>query len=781
MRMLIWSGTFLLSVAWTFLSCIFVPDPVAGLILLFAGLSLLCALKWGSSPRDARRALRFQLIAILIGAAYVPFPYNLGLWVLGLSLAVRLLAKYIPWPTGLAAGLHVAGMVLMIQAAAFPFYFKFAPFFRDLSVVADPLCQILNSIGADCAAAGNILYLQGAKTVFPVSITIEKMAFFEWVNLSLAGIAAILLFKASPRLKIICIMLVSGLAYMAVRLVAVILVFAATGLVSLFWNPWIIAGSYMPLVLLWMRLIKLDRILRPFSATAPPQEKATLPRSNVVIVSGFALGIVCMVAAWGFNDPGIVKNGRILIDENHSDWEWTTPIYNTKWFGMRSGYNYYCLFEYLNYHYPIERNFGPIDSSLLSNHDVLIIKMPTSPFAKSEISAITQFVSQGGGLFLIGDHTNVFGTSTYINPIAGQFGLKFNDDATHDLRTGELSIYQPPAMLPHPVVQHFNRFLFGSSCSLVVPWSVEDVILGYGLKSLEADYSRKNFFSENIDTPAMAFGQFFQSAGVKYGRGRVLAFTDSTVFSNFWLHIPGKPELLLGAVDWLNRSNRFHQINKSTLLLLGLLLVASSCYPAWKKGFTHANWLNLICVAVLALVGASVLFKHLDRNNYAQPQPREEFVTVSFDLNHSAIFLPITELTGIQENFHTFYVWTQRLGYVPKAATDMDKVLKDADTILIINPDRPFSGKHKRLIVDFVERGGNILLMDSALNVKSTANDISQLFGMKLAPAETCAPVFADINGRKIQTSGNALKISGGAAVLDDQQRMPDSLDWKER
>ena len=284
MRMIIWSGTFLLSAAWTFLSCIFDPDPIVGLILVFAGLSLLCCLKWDSFPLDAQQAPRLQLIAILIGAAYIHFPYNLGLWVLGLSLTIRLLAKYFSVPAGLAAGLYVAGMVLMIQAAAFPFYFKFAPFLRDLSVVADPVCQILKAMGADCAVTGNLLYLQGAKTVLPVSITIEKMAFFEWANLSLAGIAVILLFKSSHRLKSIFIMLVSGLGYMVVRLVAVILVFAATGQVSLFWNPWIIAGSYIPLVLLWMRLIKLDRTYRPISAIAPPHKKraaAPLKRSHL--------------------------------------------------------------------------------------------------------------------------------------------------------------------------------------------------------------------------------------------------------------------------------------------------------------------------------------------------------------------------------------------------------------------------------------------------------------------------------------------------------------------
>lgn len=60
--------------------------------------------------------------------------------------------------------------------------------------------------------------------------------------------------------------------------------------------------------------------------------------------------------------------------------------------------------------------------------DVLVFKTPTEPFTDEEVSTIERFVDQGGGLFLIGDHTNLFGMSTYLNKVAAPFRLAFRSD-----------------------------------------------------------------------------------------------------------------------------------------------------------------------------------------------------------------------------------------------------------------------------------------------------------------------------------------------------------------
>ena len=158
----------------------------------------------------------------------------------------------------------------------------------------------------------------------------------------------------------------------------------------------------------------------------------------------------------------------------------------------------------------------------------------------------TAWVGAGGGLFLIGDHTNVFGTSSYLNPLARRFGLRFRYDSTYDLPTLRVTLYERPELLAHPAVLEMPPFLFATSCTLEAPLLAGNVMVGYGLRALPVDYSKRVFFPDKEKEQDYPFGLFLQSASVRHGRGRVVAFTDSTVFSNFTMFLGGKPEYLSG-------------------------------------------------------------------------------------------------------------------------------------------------------------------------------------------------------------------------------------------
>jgi len=118
-----------------------------------------------------------------------------------------------------------------------------------------------------------------------------------------------------------------------------------------------------------------------------------------------------------FRDPGRIKTGRLLINEHGSDWEWTTEPMNTEVYNERTTYNYYCMAEFLKYYYDVGVNFEPLSPDVLKDVDVLILKVPTQPYQAAEIDAVANFVEQGGGLWVIGDHTNVFGSSSFLNPL----------------------------------------------------------------------------------------------------------------------------------------------------------------------------------------------------------------------------------------------------------------------------------------------------------------------------------------------------------------------------
>ena len=375
---------------------------------------------------------------------------------------------------------------------------------------------------------------------------------------------------------------------------------------------------------------------------------------------------------------------------------------------------------------------------------------------------------------MIGDHTNVFGTSTYINPLAKQFGLRFNYDATYDLKTGHLSIYKPPKLLPHPVAQYLPTFLFGTSCTLEAPLAAEEVIIGYGLKSLELDYSQKHFFSKLHYSTNMNFGLFLQSAALKYGKGRVLAFTDSTVFSNFWIFMPGKSELLLGSINWLNRKNYLPDNMNFTLLITGFLFIGTTCLLILKKrGFAEGVFI-ILCSVFLSLPLAIHSFQSLNSNNYPLLKPHTKFTKVCFELENSDFFLPILGLVKRPErSYHTFYVWTQRLGYVPMAMPKLQDALKNGDVVIIINPTKSFTGIKRNQILNYVNGGGKLILMDNSFNKNSTANEILKVFDMRIDMNPSKSSFFNDPSGRKIPTTQQSASIEGGESVLFTENKDP--------
>lgn len=54
-------------------------------------------------------------------------------------------------------------------------------------------------------------------------------------------------------------------------------------------------------------------------------------------------GAALVTWGWFWVDPGIQKEGTILIDEYYSDWEWSDVKLDTRLYGVQTVYNYYCL------------------------------------------------------------------------------------------------------------------------------------------------------------------------------------------------------------------------------------------------------------------------------------------------------------------------------------------------------------------------------------------------------------------------------------------------------
>jgi hypothetical protein len=536
------------------------------------------------------------------------------------------------------------------------------------------------------------------------------------------------------------ILMYSGLRFALMSVLAL-----ETGASSIVWDHTCTVLSWLPLAL----------ILKPpappygvpfLTGTSLPVKRLERRARRLVAVSTIPVlaGLSLAFACW-FNDPGYPKQGRVLIDETHANWEWTQEPFDTTAFGIRAEYNYYCLRDYLAHFHEVRTETREISCAMLDTVDVLIIKTATAPYTDSEIEVMARFVERGGGLLLIGDHTNLFGMSSYLNPIAVRFGMRFRLDDTFDLSTGGLSTYERPAFWFHPAIRNLKRFQFLTSCTIEGDLSMEPVMVGYGLGSEEADYGHRNFFGNIRYDLVDRFGLFVQAGARRYGKGRVLLFTDSTCFSNFCMFSPGKPELILGFVDYLNRRGaRYPHARLASLILSGAL--AGFSFGAARRMGRDSPGFGEIGIIVLAMFSLGT-FATARASALAYGPIREQvsLPTVLFDTKHSgASFFTYLGMPPDlrRQQFEEFYMCAQRVGLYPMAGSVADVRRYKPHAFVIVNPDRPFSRGEISRLAEYVSSGGKILLLDSVVNSGSTANQVLSSFGMRLALApETARPV----------------------------------------
>ncbi len=695
----------------------------------------LAVLSAGIGLRKARVTgfnLRWLLLLapLAVGLWLLPFPYSVPVVLLILTvvlLATSGFSESLSW-VGLPFGLTAT--VLLFQAAILPVLYIFASRVHEIPALTPLFYWLAKLFDPTVAFSEHCIVIHQVYDVYSFPVRLESLGFIPASLITIAGVVLLIASRRSLRSIASFIGIVVG--YSVFRYLLMIFLVVKFKTLTIFWLPLPTALSYAPLIVL---LIAWDYR----GATFP---KASIRLSWIGYRRTFgALGlitaaVICVVGLLAYHDPGTRKQGRLLIDELHSDWEWTTRKYDTEWYGRKSGYNYYCLADYLDHFYTVDVGTDSLLPDLLSKYDVVILKTPTSPYSQREIDALVEFVKRGGGLWLHGDHTNVFGISTHLNQLASRFGLRFRYDSTYDLMTMALSIFQAPPIFRHPTVAFLPTYLFATSCTMEAPLFSENMIIGYALKAMKLDYSKMGFFPEK-DEQNYGFGLFLQQGGIKYGKGRVALYTDSTCFSNFFMFIPGKPELALATVEWLNRTNRFAWLNKILFTFgLGLVLIAVVVVRSWDRS---AKLALALCGGILGFALAASVYDGYVRRCYPLPQPRRDYVHVAFEGEHSSFTLPTTGLTRTPEiSLHTFYVWTQRLGFFPSYEPALEEALRKGDLVVIGNPTEPFSQDELDAIITYLAAGGRLLIILDPINQEWAPAQLLGSLGLRLEePEET--------------------------------------------
>ncbi len=577
--MRIWLATALLACSWLFGLGYFDPVSWVAWVCALAAAVLLLGVTSVRFPRRVDRGLALLLLVPAVGMT--PLPYKSMPVLLFAGLALSLLPVPHASTRILARGSVLASMMLLPQSLVLWWYQSLTARSHELPHwLAGPLALALRWLGVEAVVDRATLVMCDTATTDRIAATWELLLDPATLCLVVGG-AALLAYRAyraravsrpgTAFVRSCTVLLLVTCAWVPLRLALLVSLVVQQQLradVTLFPNvgeilvsTWVHAGLVCVLAVILSRFVPVSR--RPVAGeravSMRPNERPSHAGRRAMLATALALAVFSATFAHFWTPVGERKAGRVMFVERHSTWEPTTEPYRTKVYGEAGSYNYAAVYEYCDQFYDMSRLLAdqPINATALAQCDILIIKTPTSRYAPEEVEAVVEFVQRGGSLLMIGDHTNVFNMNTYLNDMARRFGFTFRNDLLFRVGSPYKQTYQPPA-IAHPLLQHVPPMCFAVSCSIDPGWHVGSMVIrNVGLWNLPPAYQESNYHPQAEYRPYMQYGAWCQLWSMTFGSGRVLAFADSTLFSNFCVYQPGKTELFLGMLEWLNHASRW--------------------------------------------------------------------------------------------------------------------------------------------------------------------------------------------------------------------------------
>ena len=419
-----------------------------------------------------------------------------------------------------------------------------------------------------------------------------------------------------------------------------------------------------------------------------PSRQMVLPvagRGAAMLAAGAFVGLALTLSIQGSS-----KGGRVLIDDRFCGiWEPTARLLDEEWYGDFSTYSFTSLAEWLGKWFRVDVNTTrAYDDALLAGYDVLVLKTPERPIPGEEASAIERFVQGGGGLLLVGDHTNLLGMGTHLNSLSARYGIRFRYDSVSDGPTGGFVTCENPAFGRHVGSLHVDKIEFMTSCSLLISGAAEAVLAAENCRREPHDYASSSFFGRRGPHPEMGHGRTVLAATVRVGRGRIAAFTDSTVWSSFAIFSWDRDKLAMDLVRLLDRSvGRFEALRLSALAFA----VAFCSLLGLGMARTGLPVLALAC-GLTGYWGGLAASDALHRFAYPLRGPNAPVDEVRFLWVGGACAYPpvLGTPTSLEPGrcFDTLMVTVQRLGLVPRIAyTYGDDLLgPDARSLFVVAP-----------------------------------------------------------------------------------------------
>lgn len=670
--------------------------------------------------------------------------------------------------------IYLSLLTFILQSVGLWLYIEIFSRWRELTFLSPLFKVILKLFHISVTVSGGNLFLYGVADYVqtfspnPSNLGLIYLLMFVTGNLSLFFIT-----KDNQRvLKYFLVSLASIVIYLLLRVVFLLTLFInqEVGIPGVtwyyfayFWHP--IAGilTFLPWVFLQHLLLKKEI---PILYNLKHLCYKGIVLAHLKPALYLALSIILLLLTVFWIPSGKSKDGRVLFEEYYSDWSKSTRPIDEQWYSSASTYNYYTLRTYLNSYYNVTVNESPLEDVDLAQYDVMIIKIPTKPYPEKVIDKIVTYVRNGGGLWVIGDHTNVFGSTTYLNPLLRHFGLQLRYDGIYHNEHGSYNSIYTKNIFKHPIIYNVPVFLFATPCSLqVTNPRMRIVVPGLTTKAYALSYSNKNFFPDpKPDLNIFAGANTLLAAG-DFGQGRVAVFTDSTVFSNFFIYLPGKTELALSIISWLN--HRPPKVIIKLLIVLLHLFFGIKFTQSYKQIFNRKNLFWITLIALIISSSSIPVINLLNSLACKMPDEIRTTIKVGFVEKYSSFYLPYQEWRKQEKNnYNTFYIWGQRVGICSRYYFDLEKAIKESKALFMMLPKNEFTMGDLQEFDKYLRSGGKIFLFDHG-GEGSSANQFLENYKLRLIYQENGKGVVWDeITGISFQIPTPVGLIKGDGETL---------------
>jgi len=341
----------------------------------------------------------------------------------------------------------------------------------------------------------------------------------------------------------------------------------------------------------------------------------------------------------------------------------------------------------------------------LREADALILIFPDQPWAEGQLDRIWSFVRRGGSLLVLGEHTtrDRDGSSRF-NDVLGPADMRVAFDCATFAVGGWLQSYE--AMI-HPttvgIPDDRNQLGIVIGASLQAGWRARPIAVGrWGWSDLGDEGSSRAMIGNERYDPGEKLGDLLLAAEQPVGRGKIVAFGDTSSFTN-GINVSSHVFTSRLFAYLANGSARAHALWRQ---LLGLLLGAAilGLLIRWPHERT-------VILLALGLAGSFIV------TSAATSHAWESFPDGRLKFPNNLAYIDASHLEASSgeswrgDGVGGLVLTLMRNGYLTLSLPQVNaERLERAGLFISVAPHRGFSPSERATIRDFVNRGGTFIL-----------------------------------------------------------------------